>query len=122
MLALLLICLVLGAVAGLVLIFVAYPYRGRSLPVAERLGDGVAAVADRIDPGEAPPQGVLGSPDAARRTRRRIEDAESRLTSRLRELSDSVTGGDRARASTPVDSAPIDLREHVDPAPHHSRR
>lgn len=133
MLALISICLVLGVLGGLVLLFVAFPYRGRALPVVEPLGDAVAAVADRIDPGEAPPQGVLGSPEAARRTRRRIERAESRVTSRLRELSRSVTGAsqheapvesgrgapERARRSVPAE---IDLRQRLDPAaPRHTR-
>jgi hypothetical protein len=99
MLDLLIICVSLGVLAALVLLFVAFPYRGRSLPGAERLGDGVAAVADKIDPGEAPPQGVLGSPEAARRTRRRIEHAESRLTRRLQGLSHAVTRGDRHAAA-----------------------
>jgi hypothetical protein len=99
MLSLLIICVSLGVLAALVLLFVAFPYRGRSLPGAERLGDGVAAVADKIDPGEAPPQGVLGSPEAARRTRRRIEHAESRLTRRLQGLSHAVTRGHRHAAT-----------------------
>ena len=134
MLALLTICLVLGVVAGLVLLFVAYPYRGRALPVAEPLGDAVAAVAEKIDPGEAPPQGVLGSPEAARRTRRRIEVAESRLTAWLRGLTESVTGSAPPAQSgqqVPDDASErprrtpeeIDLRQQsLDAGPRHSRR
>jgi hypothetical protein len=100
MLALLVICVGLGVLAALVLVFVAFPYRGRSLPGAERLGDSVAAVADRIDPGEAPPEGVLGSAEADRRRRRRIEHAEDRLTSRLRTFSQTVTSGRHSHAAT----------------------
>ena len=97
MLALLIICAVFGLVAALVLVFVAFTYRGRSLPVGERLSGGVAAVADKIDPGEAPPQGVLTKPEAARRTRRRIEAAEERVTSRLHAFAETVSGGSRHR-------------------------
>ena len=140
MLALLTICLVLGVVAGLVLLFVAYPYRGRALPVAEPLGDAVAAVADKIDPGEAPPQGVLSSAEGARRTRRRIEKAESRLTARLRDLTGTVTGSAPSTgapgtnlADQPAPAAgtelprrsaeEVDLRQQsLDAGPRHSRR
>ena len=59
---LLLAHLVLGVVALLVVGFVAYPYRGREIPRAERLTDSLAAAVERVDPGEAPPLGVLTHP------------------------------------------------------------
>lgn len=67
---------VLGLVALLVVAFVAFPYRGRSVLRAERLTDAVASVADRVDPGEAPPLGVLSSPEKSRAMSRRFERAE----------------------------------------------
>ena len=67
---------VLGLVALLVVAFVAFPYRGRSVPRAERLTDAVAAVADRVTPGEAPPLGVLTSPEKSRAMSRRFERVE----------------------------------------------
>jgi hypothetical protein len=69
---------VLGVVGLLVVVFVAFPYRGRSVPRAERLTEKVAAVAERVDPGEAPPRGVLGRPDRPRSTAVRSERAERR--------------------------------------------
>lgn len=76
---LLIVHLALGFVALLVVVFVAFPYRGRSVPRAERLTDAVAAVADRVDPGEAPPQGVLSSPEKSRAMSERFERAEDHL-------------------------------------------
>jgi hypothetical protein len=71
----------LGLVALLVVGFVAYPYRGRRapLPRSERLTDAVASVADRVDPGEAPPLGVLSTPEKSRAMSARFERAEQRL-------------------------------------------
>lgn len=77
--ALLLADLIIGAVGLLVVVFVAYPYRGRAVPKAQRLTDAVASVAERVDPGEAPPHGVLGSPEKSRRMSRRFEKAERTL-------------------------------------------
>lgn len=70
---------VLGSIALLVVVFVAFPYRGRSVPRAERLTDAVAAVADRVDPGEAPPLGVLSTPDKSRAMSQRFERAEGHV-------------------------------------------
>ena len=69
---------VLGLVALLVVGFVAYPYRGRSapLPRSEKLTDAVASVADRMDPGEAPPLGVLSTPEKSRAMSDRFERVE----------------------------------------------
>ena len=63
---LLLAHLILGAIALLVVAFVAFPYRGRAVPRAGRLSEHVASVADRVDPGEGPPQGVLTTPEKSR--------------------------------------------------------
>jgi len=71
----------LGMLALLVVGFVAYPYRGRRapLPRSERLTDAVASVADRVDPGEAPPLGVLSTPEKSRAMSARFERVEQRL-------------------------------------------
>jgi hypothetical protein len=71
----------LGLLALLVVGFVAYPYRGRRSPVphTERFTDAVASVADRVDPGEAPPLGVLSTPEKSRAMSARFERVEQRL-------------------------------------------
>jgi hypothetical protein len=73
---LLLAHLLLGLVALLVMGFVALLYRGRDIPRAERLTERVEAVADRVDPGEAPPLGVLSTPEKSRAMSARFERAE----------------------------------------------
>jgi hypothetical protein len=73
---LLLVHVVLAAVALLVVGFVAYPYRGRAVPRAERLTEKLAEVADRVDPGDAPPLGVLTTPEKSRAMSARFERAE----------------------------------------------
>ena len=70
--------LVIGAVGLLVVAFVAFPYRGRAVPRAERLSHKVADVAGRLDPGPAPVQGMLTTPEKSRRMSRRFERARSR--------------------------------------------
>jgi hypothetical protein len=67
----------LGLLALLVVGFVAYPYRGRGIPRAERLSDRVIDLRDRVDPGEAPPEGVLSTPEKSRAMAERFERAES---------------------------------------------
>ena len=79
MIQLLIAHVVLGLVALLVVAFVAFPYRGRSVPRAGRLTDAVAAVADRVDPGEAPPLGVLSSPEKSRAMSKRFERVEGHV-------------------------------------------
>jgi len=76
---LLLAHLVLGVVALLVVGFVAYPYRGREIPRAERLTDSLAAAVERVDPGEAPPLGVLSTPEKSRAMSARFEKAERQV-------------------------------------------
>jgi hypothetical protein len=91
---LLLAHVILGILALLVVGFVAYPYRGRRapLPRSERLTDAVASVADRVDPGEAPPLGVLSSPEKSRAMSERFERVEQRLRKGARMV---VTAGRR---------------------------
>jgi hypothetical protein len=77
--ALLIAHVVIGVVGLLVVAFVAYPYRGRAVPRAERLTNAVAAVAEKVDPGESPTHGVLGSPEKSRKMSRRFESAENKV-------------------------------------------
>lgn len=69
----------LGLVALLVVGFVAYPYRGRAVPRAERLSERVVDLRDRVDPGEAPPLGVLSTPEKSRAMSARFERAEEQI-------------------------------------------
>lgn len=85
-----LIALLLIAGVGLLIVgFVAFPYRGHHVPKAERLTEAVAAVAERVDPGEAPPLGVLSTPEKSRRMSRRFERAEQLLRHPARALTGS---------------------------------
>ncbi|MGZ4590995.1 MAG: hypothetical protein ACXV3C_08775 [Actinomycetes bacterium] len=77
--ALLIAHLVIGGVGLLVMAFVAFPYRGRTVPKARRLTNAVAAVAEKVDPGESPIHGVLSSPEKSRQMSRRFEKAERKL-------------------------------------------
>ena len=78
-----------AVLSGLVVVFVAYPYRRRPVPKAKRITDAVVSVAERVDPGEAPPSGVLTTPEKARRMSRRFELAELRI----RRVARAVRGG-----------------------------
>ena len=73
---------VLGLVALLVVGFVAYPYRGRAVPRAGRLNglnDKVVDLRDRVDPGEAPPLGVLSNTEKSRAMSARFERVEQQV-------------------------------------------
>ena len=76
---LLIVHVAIGFIALLVVAYVAFPYRGRTAPRAQRLTGAVAAVADRVDPGEAPPLGVLSSPERSRAMSQRFERAEGHV-------------------------------------------
>jgi hypothetical protein len=76
---LLLAHLLLGLVALLVMGFVALLYRGRQIPRVERLTEKVEAVAERVDPGQAPPLGVLSTPEKSRAMSARFERAEHQV-------------------------------------------
>jgi hypothetical protein len=82
--------LAFGAIALLVVAFVAFPYRGRTVPRAERLTDAVVSVADRVDPGDAPPLGVLTTPEKSRAMSDRFERVERSVRRGARVL---VTAG-----------------------------
>ena len=71
--------LALGFLALLVVGFVAYPYRGRAVPRAERLSEKVVDLRDRVDPGEAPPLGVLSTPEKSRAMSARFERVEQQV-------------------------------------------
>lgn len=79
--------LVIGAVGALVVIFVAFPYRGRAVPKAGRLSHAVEAVADKVDPGPSPVHGVLSTPEKSRRMSRRFEKVETALRHPARTVS-----------------------------------
>jgi hypothetical protein len=70
---------VLGLVALLIVGFVAYPYRGRAVPRAGRLNDKVVDLRDRVDPGEAPPLGVLSNAEKSRAMSARFERVERQV-------------------------------------------
>ncbi len=76
---LLLVDLMLGFVALLVMGVVALLYRGRRIPRVERLTEKVSELADRVDPGEAPPLGVLSTPEKSRAMSARFERAERQV-------------------------------------------
>ena len=77
--------LALGLVALLVVGVVAVLYRGRQMaesgrvPAApmHKLSATLAAVADKVLPGDAPPLGVLSSPEKSRAMSARFERAET---------------------------------------------
>jgi hypothetical protein len=75
-----------GAMALLVMAFVAFPYRGRHPRQAQRLTQAVAAVTERVSPAEAPPRGVLTTPEKARQVSARFERAEVTVRRRARAL------------------------------------
>ncbi|MEO7980192.1 MAG: hypothetical protein ABI807_04815 [Sporichthyaceae bacterium] len=73
---------VLGLVALLVVGFVAFPYRGRGVPRAalfNGLNDKVVDLRDRVDPGEAPPLGVLSNTEKSRAMSARFERVEQQV-------------------------------------------
>ena len=84
---LMLTVLLLGFVGLLVVGFVAFPYRGRRVPDGGRiptgrlrgLSDRSGAWARRLAPGEAPPLGVLTSPEKSRAMSARFERAEEQV-------------------------------------------
>lgn len=78
-LTLLIAQLALGVVALLVVGFVAFPYRGRPVPRAERLTEKVVDLRARVDPGDAPPLGVWSTPERSRAMSARFERVERRV-------------------------------------------
>ena len=83
---LLIIHTVIGLVALLVMAAVGLVQRGRAEPRAPRVTSAVAAVAEKVDPGEAPPLGVLTTPEKSRRISARFEAAEWKVRRGARAL------------------------------------
>ncbi len=89
---------VLGGIGLLVVVFVAFPYRGRAVPRAERLTDRVVSVADRVDPGDAPPLGVLSTPEKSRAMSARFEAVENGVRKAARVVASPVASRTRVPA------------------------
>ena len=66
----------IGLIALLVILVAAVMHHEQTARRAPRVAAAVAAVAERVDPGEAPPLGVLSTPEKSRRISRRFELAE----------------------------------------------
>lgn len=65
------------ALAGTVLVYVAFPHRGRDTRQLAWLTDPLARLGDRVRPrGSVPPAGLLSSPERDERIRGRFERAE----------------------------------------------
>ena len=80
MMTLLATYVVFGLLGLVVLAVVVLLYRGRTLhPRAQRMTDVVVTTARRVHPGEAPPQGVLTTPEKARQVSERIEAVEGKV-------------------------------------------
>ena len=79
MITLLLTYLAFGLLAGAVMVAVGLLYRGRHVPRAQRMTDVVVAAAQRVHPGEAPPQGVLTIPERSRQVSARFESLEGKV-------------------------------------------
>lgn len=86
MTSLILIQAAIGLVALLVLAVAAVMHHEQSAAKAPLVAAAVAAVADRVDPGEAPPLGVLTTPEKSRRISRRFELAEWKVRRGARAL------------------------------------
>jgi hypothetical protein len=91
-------------VAVAVLIYVAYPGRGRAAP---RAAQGAAAALGRLveavapEPAEVPPEGLLGNPDTDAAMRRRVQKVERSLTAPFTKAGDLMK--DAADYVMPVD-------------------
>jgi hypothetical protein len=91
-------------VAVAVLIYVAYPGRGRTAP---RAAQGAAAALGRLveavapEPAEVPPEGLLGNPDTDAAMRRRVQRVERSLTAPFTKAGDLMK--DVADYVMPVD-------------------
>lgn len=78
--------LIFGFLATAVIALVVLLYRGRSLKRAQRMTDVVKSAARRVHPGEAPPQGVLTTPEKSRQVSQRFEAAEQKVRRGARAL------------------------------------
>ena len=76
----------IGLLALLVIAVAALLHHEQSAARAPRVAAAVAAVAQKVDPGEAPPLGVLSKPEKSRRVSRRFEHAEWKVRQGARAL------------------------------------
>jgi hypothetical protein len=76
----------IGLVALFVLAVAALLHHEQAAARAPRVAAAVNAVAEKVDPGEAPPLGVLSTPEKSRRVSRRFELAEWKLRRGARAL------------------------------------
>lgn len=86
MTSLLLVHATIGLLALFVIAVAALLHHEQSAARAPRVAAAVNAVADKVDPGEAPPLGVLTTPEKSRRVSRRFELAEWKLRRGARAL------------------------------------
>ena len=86
MTSLLLVHAAIGLIALLVMLVAAVMHHEQTARRAPRVAAAVAAVAERVDPGEAPPLGVLSTPEKSRRISRRFELAEWKVRRGARAL------------------------------------
>lgn len=91
--------LVFGTLGLAVLLVVAAFYRGDRVPRAAKMTGVVTSVAQRVDPGEAPPQGVLTTPEKSRAIAARIERIESRLGHQVKSGARALAAPGRAGQS-----------------------
>ena len=86
MTSLLLVHAAIGLLALFVMLVAALLHHEQTARRAPRVAAAVAAVAERVDPGEAPPLGVLTTPEKSRRVSRRFELAEWKVRRGARAL------------------------------------
>ena len=87
--------------AGAVLVYVAFPFRGQDAGPLTHVTGQLARLADRLRPtGSAPPEGLLSQPDRDAQIRRRIEEVEQRLVHPFGGGRDGEDEGPGAQGST----------------------
>ena len=86
MTSLLLVHATIGLLALFVIAVAALLHHEQAAARAPRVAAAVNAVADKVDPGEAPPLGVLTTPEKSRRASRRFEQAEWKVRRGARAL------------------------------------
>ena len=86
MTALILIHAAIALVALLVITVAAVMHHEQTASRAPLVAAAVVAVAEKVDPGEAPPLGVLTTPEKSRRISRRFELAEGNVRRGARAL------------------------------------
>lgn len=86
MTSLLLVHAAIGLLALLVVTVAAVMHHEQTARRAPRVAAAFAAVAEKVDPGDAPPLGVLTSPEKSRRVSRKFEAAEWKVRRGARAL------------------------------------